>query len=90
MTVAQVVMPGRKAGAGAPEPGASMVISAGTVVRNLSVPPSGGCVVSVMVRLDGAKDLLAYPGFHQLFFYGDYKKELEAYCRLYGIRPVTA
>jgi hypothetical protein len=86
MTVAQVVLPGRKE---AGEAGAGMVISAGTVARNLSVPPSGGCVVSVMVRLDGAKDCLAYPGFHQLFFYGDYRKELLAFCRLYGIRPVV-
>jgi hypothetical protein len=86
MTVAQIVLPERKEGQ---EAGPEMVISTGTVVRNVSVPPSGGCVVSVMVRLDGVKDLLAYPGFHQLFFYGDFKKELAAYSRLYGIKPVV-
>lgn len=62
-----------------------MVISSGTVVRNVPVPPAGGCVVSVKVKLDGVDDLLAYPGFHQLFVMGDFKKELGEYCRLTGI-----
>jgi len=66
-----------------------MIISSGEVVGNVSVPPSGGCVVSVMVKLDGVDDLLDYPGFHQIFFYGDYKKELREYCRLFGIEPVV-
>jgi len=64
-----------------------MIISSGTVVDNVSVPPAGGCVVSVMVKLDGVTDYLDYPGFHQIFFYGDYKKELRAYCTLFGIKP---
>ncbi len=67
-----------------------MVISTGSVVDNVAVPPAGGCVVSVMVQLDTQPDLLTYPGFHQLFFYGDYKKELLAYCKLFGIQPVVA
>jgi len=62
-----------------------MVLSSGTVVGNVAVPPSGGCVVSVKVKLDGVEDLLAYPGFHQLFVVGDFKRELKAYCRLTGI-----
>lgn len=66
-----------------------MVISSGKVVGNVSVPPAGGCVVSVMVELDGVRDLLNYPGFHQVFFYGDHKRDLEAYCRLYGIEPLV-
>ena len=45
-----------------------MLISTGQVVDNVSVPPAGGCVVSVMVELDGVSSLLDYPGFHQLFF----------------------
>ena len=63
-----------------------MIISSGTVVQNIAVPPSGGCVVAVMVKLDGVNELLDYPGFHQIFFYGDYKKELKNYCQLFGIR----
>lgn len=67
-----------------------LIIGTGTVVDNVAVPPAGGCVVSVMVKLDTQPDLLSYPGFHQLFFYGDYKKELLAYCQLNGIEPVVA
>jgi hypothetical protein len=67
-----------------------LVISTGAVVENLSVPPHGGCVVSVMVKLDTRPDLLSYPGFHQLFFYGDFKKELLAYCKLFGLQPLVA
>ncbi len=69
---------------------ARMIISAGTVTENVSVPPAGGCVVSVAVKLDGDPDLLSYPGMHQIFFYGDRKKDLAAYCRLVGIEPVLA
>lgn len=77
------VLPGNEA-----EP-AQMIISSGTVIENLSAPPRGGCVVSVMVKLDGVTDVLAYPGFHQLFFYGDYKKQLTEFCNLYNIKPVV-
>ena len=65
-------------------------VGTGSVVDNISAPPAGGCVVSVMVKLDTQPDLLAYPGFHQLFFYGDFKQELLAYCQLFGIKPVVA
>jgi len=44
----------------------------------------------VMLKMDGQPDLLSYPGFHQLFFYGDFKKELLAYCQLHGIEPMVA
>ncbi len=62
-----------------------MYISSGCVVENISVPPAGGCVVSVAVKLDGVSELLDYPGFHQLFFYGDFKRELRHFCQLHNI-----
>jgi hypothetical protein len=84
VTVADILL----AGEGAPKP--RMVISTGTVIGQVSVPPSGGCVVSVMVELDGRPDLIDYPGFHQVFFYGDFKKELCAWCRLFGVESLVA
>lgn len=69
-----------------------MIISSGEVIENISVPPSGGCVISVNIKLDGVDnplDLLAYPGFHQIFCYGDFKKELREYCSLYNIKPLV-
>ena len=66
-----------------------MYISSGEVVDNVSVPPAGGCVVSVMVKLDGVTELLAYPGFHQVFFYGDFAKHLRQYCQLFRIEALV-
>ena len=62
-----------------------LLISAGTVLDNIDVPPSGGCVVSVRVKFDGDQPVLSFPGFHQIFFYGDYKRHLVEFCRLFGL-----
>jgi len=42
-----------------------------------------------MVKFDGVTDVLAYPGFHQIFFYGDFKRELAQFCRLFGVEPMV-
>jgi hypothetical protein len=63
-----------------------LLISTGTVVDNMNVPPSGGCVVSVKVKMDDKHDVLSYPGFHQLFFYGDFRKELSQFARLFKFK----
>ncbi len=63
-----------------------ILISVGTVLENISVPPNGGCVVSVRVRFDGDQNVLNFPGFHQLFFYGDYKGHLREFCQLFGLQ----
>lgn len=63
----------------------SMIISSGEVLDNKSVPPSGGCVVAPLVKLDDVGRILDYPGFHQLIFYGDHKEELRRFCQLYRI-----
>jgi len=65
---------------------AEVLISTGTVLDNVSVPPAGGCVVSVMVKFDGDQDVLSFPGFHQVFFYGDYKQHLVEFCRLFNLK----
>jgi hypothetical protein len=89
ITVADIIPEKKSPVPGTEDLPPEMIISSGTVVENVSVPPSGGCVVSVMVKIDGVEEYLDYPGFHQIFFYGDFKKELEAYCRLSGISPVV-
>jgi hypothetical protein len=60
-----------------------LLFATGSVVDNLSVPPSGGCVVSVKYKMDGGQPVLSFPGMHQLFFYGDYRKELKEFCQLF-------
>ena len=42
-----------------------MLISTGSLVENKSVPPSGGCVVSVKVKFDGGHEVLTFqPNIH--------------------------
>jgi len=41
--------------------------------------------VSVMVKFDGGYPVLSFPGFHQLFFYGDYKRHLIEFCQLFNL-----
>ena len=65
----------------------TLIISSGHVLENMKVPPSGGCVISVMVKFDGVEDVLAYPGFHQLFFYGNFRQQLVDFCRLLKLQP---
>jgi len=67
----------------------NMLISVGDVIGNIAVPPAGGCVVSVMAKFDNVEDVLAFPGFHQLFFYGDYKRQLKQFCQLIGLEATV-
>ena len=64
----------------------TVLISAGTVIDNKEVPPSGGCVVSVKVKFDSSQEVLSFPGFHQIFFYGDYQEQVKDFCQLCGFK----
>jgi hypothetical protein len=59
-----------------------VLISAGNVLENMNVPPSGGCVVSVKVKFDSRQEVLSFPGFHQIFFYGNYADQMKDFCQL--------
>lgn len=83
------VLPGRD-GATGEEGRSTVLISAGTVVGNKEVPPSGGCVVSVKIKFDGGQEVLNFPGFHQIFFYGDYKHQVRDFCQLCGFKVQIA
>jgi hypothetical protein len=78
------LLPGRQ---GSPS---AVLVSAGTVTDNMEVPPSGGCVVSVKVKFDGDHPVLSFPGFHQIFFYGDYKEQMKDFCQLCGFEAQIA
>jgi hypothetical protein len=67
-----------------------LLFSVGTVLDNIDVPPAGGCVVSVRVKFDGGYPVLSFPGFHQIFFYGDYKQQLAEFCQLFGLEAEVA
>jgi len=76
------LLPGKGDGTSENDTPSKVLISAGTVLDNMDVPPSGGCVVSVKVKFDGSQEVLSFPGFHQIFFYGDYKDQMRDFCQL--------
>jgi len=81
------LLPGKGDGSSEKDKPSQVLISAGTVLENMDVPPSGGCVVSVKVKFDGSQEVLSFPGFHQIFFYGDYKHRMKDFCRLCKFDP---
>jgi hypothetical protein len=76
------LLPGKGDGTSETDRPSKVLISAGAVLENMDVPPSGGCVVSVKVKFDGNQEVLSFPGFHQIFFYGDYKDQMKDFCQL--------
>lgn len=83
VTMADVVI-------GSNEKPTEIIAAAGNVMDNISAPPAGGCVVSVRVKFESNTNILAFPGFHQLFFFGDHCRQLAQYCRLYGLQYTPA
>ena len=75
MTIAQLMNPKQ------------MLVFSGTVLDNVFVPPAGGCRTAVTVKVDGVSDVTQFPGFHQIFFYGDHAAQLKAYCQMFNIQP---
>ncbi len=65
-----------------------MLIGSGTVVGNVDTPPAGGCRTSVEIKVDDVADVRDVKGFHQLIMYGNYAKELNAFCQLFGIEAI--
>jgi len=76
------LLPGKGDGTSENDTPSKVLISAGTVIENMDVPPSGGCVVSVKVKFDGDQEVLSFPGFHHIWFYGDYKDQMKDFCQL--------
>jgi len=66
-----------------------LIIASGEVVGNVDTPPGGGCRTDVEVKLDSDIDPRDFPGFHQVFFYGDHQDDLLAYCQMHRIEPVV-
>jgi len=40
--------------------------------------------------MDGDTSVLSFPGFHQLFFYGDFKQQLLDFCQLFNFNAQVA
>jgi hypothetical protein len=63
-----------------------LILDTGTVTANIDTPPAGGCRTSFEIEMDDVADCRDVQGFHQVVVYGDHRREVEAFCQLYGIR----
>jgi hypothetical protein len=66
----------------------ALYLDTGTVVGNVNTPPAGGCRTSVEIHMDDIEDCRDVRGFHQVVFFGNHRRDVEAFCQLYGIEVV--
>ncbi len=67
-----------------------LILDTGTVTGNVDTPPAGGCRTSVEVAMDRVEDSRDVLGFHQAVFYGNHRRDVEAFCQMYGIKIVNS
>jgi hypothetical protein len=66
----------------------ALYLDTGTVVGNVNTPPAGGCRTSVEIQMDDIEDCRDVLGFHQVVFYGNHRRDVEAFCQFNGINVV--
>jgi hypothetical protein len=66
----------------------ALYLDTGTVVGNVDTPPAGGCRTSVEIAMDDMEDSRDVLGFHQVVFLGNHRRDVEAFCQMYGIKVV--
>lgn len=66
----------------------ALYLDTGTVVGNVATPPAGGCRTSVEIQMDEIEDCRDVLGFHQVVFYGNHRRDIEAFCQMHGIQVV--
>jgi hypothetical protein len=67
-----------------------LILDTGVVVGNVNTPPAGGCRTSVEIKMDRVQDARDVLGFHQVVFYGDHRRDVEAFCQMFGIRVINS
>jgi len=66
-----------------------MLIYSGKVIGCPPIPPTGGCRTNVETTINELDDVCDLKGHHLCLIYGNYAKQLRAFCQLYGIDAVT-
>jgi L-fucose isomerase-like protein len=67
-----------------------LILDTGTIVGNVQTPPAGGCRTSIEIAMDRVEDSRDVLGFHQAVFYGNHRRDVEAFCQMYGIRVINS
>jgi hypothetical protein len=65
-----------------------LIVDSGRVVANVQTPPAGGCRTNFEIAMNDVEDCRDVKGFHQVVFYGEHRRDVEAFCQMYGIRAV--
>jgi hypothetical protein len=65
-----------------------LIVDTGKVVANVNTPPAGGCRTSFEIAMDHIEDARDVMGFHQVVFYGNHRRDVEAFCQMYGIKAI--
>ncbi len=65
-----------------------LILDTGKVVANVDTPPAGGCRTNFEIAMDRVEDARDVLGFHQVVFYGNHRRDVEAFCQMYGIKVV--
>jgi hypothetical protein len=66
-----------------------MIVYSGKIVGCPPIPPTGGCRSNVEMTINEVKDVCDVKGMHQIIFYGNYARQLRAFCQLHGIQVVV-
>ncbi|MBM3334498.1 hypothetical protein FJY63_07540 [Candidatus Sumerlaeota bacterium] len=66
-----------------------MVLYTGKIVARHEMPPTGGCRSNLELVIDDVKDVCDVKGMHQTIIYGNYARQIRAFCQMYGISVVT-
>lgn len=62
-----------------------LILDTGTVMANVDTPPAGGCRTSFEIQMDEIADARDVQGFHQVVFYGNHRREVEAFGQFHDI-----
>ncbi|MBN2329778.1 MAG: hypothetical protein JXR73_21735 [Candidatus Omnitrophica bacterium] len=66
-----------------------ILVYSGHIVGCPNNPPTGGCRTNVELELDDMDDVCNVKGHHLCLFYGQHKKDVESFCRLYNFQAVS-
>ncbi len=65
-----------------------LILDTGVVTENIDTPPAGGCRTNFSIKMDNVEESRDVLGFHQVVFYGNHKRDVMAFCQLYGIKVI--
>ena len=66
-----------------------MLVYSGEILGCPEIPPTGGCRTNVEATINELENVCDLKGHHLCMVYGNYAKQLRAFCQLCGIEAVV-